>query len=72
MMMVVSSAVSGFIERHPTIKGLALAFLVLVGAALIARVAGCRNPAGLPVFCDGLLGRCGLDRACVCGAGVNV
>ena len=36
VMMVVSSAVSGFIERYPTIKVLALAFLVLVGAALIA------------------------------------
>ena len=36
VMMVVSSAVSRFIERYPTIKVLALAFLVLVGAALIA------------------------------------
>ena len=36
VMMVVSSAVSGFIERYPTIKVLALASLVLVGAALIA------------------------------------
>ncbi len=36
VMMAVSSAVSRFIDRHPTIKVLALAFLVLVGAALIA------------------------------------
>jgi predicted tellurium resistance membrane protein TerC len=36
MMMMVSAAVSGFIERHPAIKGLALAFLVMVGASLIA------------------------------------
>ena len=36
VMMVVSSAVSRFIERYPTIKVLALAFLVLVGGALIA------------------------------------
>jgi predicted tellurium resistance membrane protein TerC len=36
VMMMVSSAVSAFIERHPTIKVLALASLVLVGAALIA------------------------------------
>ena len=35
VMMVVSSAVSTFIDRHPTIKVLALAFLVLVGGALI-------------------------------------
>ena len=36
VMMAVSSAVSRFIDRYPTIKVLALAFLVLVGAALIA------------------------------------
>jgi predicted tellurium resistance membrane protein TerC len=36
VMMGVSSTVSGFIDRHPTLKGLALAFLVLVGAALVA------------------------------------
>ena len=35
VMMVVSSAVSRFIDQHPTIKVLALAFLVLVGGALI-------------------------------------
>ena len=36
VMMAVSGAVSRFIERYPTLKVLALAFLVLVGAALIA------------------------------------
>jgi predicted tellurium resistance membrane protein TerC len=36
VMMVVSSGVSRFVERYPTIKVLALAFLVLVGVALIA------------------------------------
>ena len=36
VMMVVSATVSRFIDRYPTIKVLALAFLVLVGAALIA------------------------------------
>jgi predicted tellurium resistance membrane protein TerC len=36
VMMAVSAGVSRFIERYPTIKVLALAFLVLVGAALIA------------------------------------
>ena len=39
VMMMVSSAVSGIIERHPTIKGLALVFMVLVGA-----LAGRRSP----------------------------
>jgi predicted tellurium resistance membrane protein TerC len=36
VMMLVSSAVGGFIARYPTIKVLALASLVLVGIALIA------------------------------------
>ena len=36
VMMLVSSAVSSFIDRYPSIKVLALAFLILVGAALIA------------------------------------
>jgi len=35
-MMWVSAAVSEFIERHPRIKVLALTFLLVVGAALIA------------------------------------
>jgi predicted tellurium resistance membrane protein TerC len=36
VMMWVSGAVGAFIERHPTIKILALAFLILVGVVLIA------------------------------------
>jgi len=36
VMLAVSSAVSAFIDRYPTVKVLALAFLVLVGGALIA------------------------------------
>jgi predicted tellurium resistance membrane protein TerC len=50
MMMVVSSAVSGFIERHPTIKGLALAFLVLVGGSLIAQSLDMEIPRGYLYF----------------------
>ena len=40
VMMVVSSTVSTFIERHPTIKMLALAFLILIGVTLVADDAG--------------------------------
>jgi predicted tellurium resistance membrane protein TerC len=36
VMMWLSGSVSAFIERHPTIKILALAFLILVGVVLIA------------------------------------
>jgi len=36
VMMWVSGSISTFIDRHPTIKVLALAFLILVGVVLIA------------------------------------
>ena len=39
VMMFAASSVSGFINKHPTVKMLALAFLVLVGTALIADAA---------------------------------
>ena len=50
VMMVVSSTVSGFIERHPTIKILALASLVLVGGALIAQSLDLEIPNGYLYF----------------------
>jgi predicted tellurium resistance membrane protein TerC len=50
VMMMVSSAVSGFIERYPTIKVLALASLVLVGAALIAESLDFEIPNGYLYF----------------------
>jgi predicted tellurium resistance membrane protein TerC len=36
VMYVASGPVSGFIHRHPTTKVLALAFLLLIGIALVA------------------------------------
>src|SRR6185437_14026763 len=50
VMMWVSASVSGFIERHPTIKVLALASLVLVGAALIAQALDLEIPGGYLYF----------------------
>jgi predicted tellurium resistance membrane protein TerC len=50
VMMVVSSTVSRFIERFPTIKVLALAFLILVGAALIAESVELDIPQGYLYF----------------------
>jgi predicted tellurium resistance membrane protein TerC len=35
-MMVFSSPVSSFVDRHPTVKMLALSFLLLIGVALVA------------------------------------
>jgi predicted tellurium resistance membrane protein TerC len=50
VMMVVSSAVSHFIDKHPTIKVLALAFLVLVGGALIGESLEFEVPKGYFYF----------------------
>jgi predicted tellurium resistance membrane protein TerC len=50
VMTVVASAVGGFIERYPTIKVLALASLVLVGAALIAQSLDLEVPNGYLYF----------------------
>jgi predicted tellurium resistance membrane protein TerC len=50
VMMVVSSTVSTFIERHPTIKLLALTFLVLVGAELIVESLEWEIPKGYLYF----------------------
>jgi len=36
VMLVASGAISGFVNKHPTIKMLALSFLMLVGVVLIA------------------------------------
>jgi predicted tellurium resistance membrane protein TerC len=49
-MMWVSGAVSAFIERHPTIKILALAFLILVGVVLVADAFHFEIPRGYLYF----------------------
>jgi predicted tellurium resistance membrane protein TerC len=36
VMMISMNAIGGFVERHPTVKILALAFLVLIGVMLVA------------------------------------
>ena len=36
IMLVSAGAISGFVNRHPTVKMLALAFLLIIGASLIA------------------------------------
>jgi predicted tellurium resistance membrane protein TerC len=49
-MMAVSSAVGAFIGRHPSLKVLALAFLVLIGGELIAESLGWDIPQGYLYF----------------------
>jgi predicted tellurium resistance membrane protein TerC len=50
VMMAVSSFVSAFIDRYPSIKVLALGFLALVGAALIAESLDLNLPQGYLYF----------------------
>jgi predicted tellurium resistance membrane protein TerC len=44
VMMVAAKPIGDFVEKHPTIKILALAFLVLVGVALVAEGTGHEMP----------------------------
>ena len=46
IMPAASGPVSGFIERHPTVKMLALSFLLLIGMTLVADGLGAPVPKG--------------------------
>ena len=50
LMMIFAGPVSGFVERHPTIKMLALSFLLLIGVNLIAEGLGFHIPRGYTYF----------------------
>ena len=50
VMLVSMNAISGFIERHPTLKMLALAFLLLIGVMLVAEGWGLHVPKGYIYF----------------------
>jgi len=50
VMMLVSASLGAFIERHPTIKVLALAFLILIGVALVAQAFHFEIPRGYLYF----------------------
>jgi predicted tellurium resistance membrane protein TerC len=49
-MMVFSGAVSSFVHRHPTVKMLALSFLLMIGVTLIAEGFGQHIPKGYIYF----------------------
>ena len=49
-MMLASASISRFVERHPTIKVLALSFLLLIGVALIGDGVGLHIPKGYIYF----------------------
>ena len=46
VMMVSAGPISEFVDRHPTIKMLALSFLILIGVALVGEGAGYHIPKG--------------------------
>ena len=50
VMMFASGAVSEFVERHPTVKMLALSFLLLIGMSLLADAAHFHIPRGYLYF----------------------
>jgi predicted tellurium resistance membrane protein TerC len=50
VMYAASSPISAFISRHPTTKMLALSFLILIGAALVADGVGFHIPRGYIYF----------------------
>jgi predicted tellurium resistance membrane protein TerC len=50
VMMFSAAAIGEFVETHPTIKMLALSFLVLVGVALVAEGTGHEMPKGYLYF----------------------
>jgi predicted tellurium resistance membrane protein TerC len=49
-MYIASGPIAGFVQRHPTTKMLALAFLLLIGVALIADGIGFHIPRGYIYF----------------------
>ncbi len=50
IMMLAAKSISDFVEEHPTIKMLALSFLILVGVTLLAEGAGFEIPRGYIYF----------------------
>jgi predicted tellurium resistance membrane protein TerC len=59
VMMFLARPIGEFVDRHPTIKMLALAFLILIGTALVGRGLRVPHPEGLHLLRDGVLGRGG-------------
>ena len=53
IMIVSANAISAFIERHPTLKMLALSFLLLIGVNLVAEGVGFHIPKGYTYFAMG-------------------
>ena len=50
VMMFMAGSISDFVDRHPTIKMLALSFLILIGVALVGEGLGFHIPKGYIYF----------------------
>lgn len=50
VMMFLAAAISDFVDRHPTIKMLALSFLIMIGMALVGESLGFHVPKGYIYF----------------------
>jgi predicted tellurium resistance membrane protein TerC len=50
IMLAASGKIAGFVDRHPTIKMLALSFLVVIGVNLVAEGTGVHIPKGYTYF----------------------
>ena len=53
VMMIFSGIISDFIQRHPTLKMLAISFLLLLGVNLIGEGLGFHIPKGYTYFAMG-------------------
>jgi predicted tellurium resistance membrane protein TerC len=53
IMLMAAGPISEFVDRHPTVKMLALAFLVLIGTNLVAEGFGQHIPKGYTYFAMG-------------------
>ena len=53
VMMLAAGGISAFVEAHPTVKVLALSFLLLIGCSLIADGFGVHIPKGYIYFAMG-------------------
>ncbi|MGH9888277.1 MAG: TerC family protein [bacterium] len=53
LMLAAAGSISAFVDKHPTIKMLALSFLVLIGTNLVAEGFGAHVPKGYTYFAMG-------------------
>jgi predicted tellurium resistance membrane protein TerC len=53
VMVLSAKSISNFVERHPTVKMLALSFLIMIGLVLVADASGFHIPKGYIYFAMG-------------------